>query len=105
MGVGVRTATGAYVSVLAPGKTDSTACNPSKSTKPIFHVVVPITTNTHERRKSIQKMKNENSTQYDEGKERQESEIRKKTGNERKYMKSKKRLHTKYKTSTTTRTA
>ena len=44
--------TGAYVSLLAPGKTDYTACHPRKTTTYILHVA-PITTHTHDRRKSI----------------------------------------------------
>ena len=48
--------TGAYVSSLAPGKADYTACNPRKTTTYTLHVV-PITTHTHDRRKSIAKKK------------------------------------------------
>ena len=49
--------TGAYVSLLAPGQNDSyTAFHPRKSTTYILHVV-PITTHTHERRKSFGKKK------------------------------------------------
>ena len=48
--------TGSYVSPLAPGKTDYNACHPRKTTTYILHVV-PITTHTHDRRKSIGKMK------------------------------------------------
>ena len=48
--------TGAYVSLLVPGKTDYTACHPRKTTTYILHVV-PITTHTHVRRKSIRKKK------------------------------------------------
>ena len=44
--------TGAYVSLLAPGKTDYTVCHPRKTTTYILHVV-PITTHTDDRRKSI----------------------------------------------------
>ena len=47
---------GEYVSLLAPGKTDYTACHPRKTTTHILHVV-PITTHTHNRRKSIGKKK------------------------------------------------
>ena len=46
--------TGTYVSLLAPGKTDYTACHPRKTTTCILHVV-PITTHTHDRPKSIRK--------------------------------------------------
>ena len=42
--------TGAYVSLLAPGKTNYTACHPRKTTTHILHVV-SITTHTHNRRK------------------------------------------------------
>ena len=49
--------TGAYVSLLAPGKTDYTACHPRKTTTYILHVV-SITTHTHDRRKSIGKKRN-----------------------------------------------
>ena len=48
--------TGAYVSLLAPGKTDYTACHPRKTTTYILHVV-SITAHTHDRRKSIGKKK------------------------------------------------
>ena len=48
--------TGAYVSLLAPGKTDDTACHPRKTTTYILHVV-SITTHTHDRRKPIGKKK------------------------------------------------
>ena len=44
--------TGPYVSLLAPGKTDYNAYHPRKTTTHILHVV-PITTHTHDRRKSI----------------------------------------------------
>ena len=43
--------TGAYVSLLAPEKNNYTACHPRKTTTRILHVV-PITTHTHDRRKS-----------------------------------------------------
>ena len=47
--------TGAYVSLLAPGKTDYyTACHPRKTTTYILHIV-HIPTHTHDRRKSIRK--------------------------------------------------
>ena len=48
--------TGAYVPRLAPGKTDYTACHPRKTTTYRSHVV-PITTHTHDRRKSVRKKK------------------------------------------------
>jgi len=50
--------TGAYVSLLAPEKTDYTACHRRKTTTYISHVV-SITTHTHNRRKSIGKKKKE----------------------------------------------
>ena len=43
--------TGAYMSLLAPGQTDDTACHPRKTTTYILHVV-SIITHTHDRRKS-----------------------------------------------------
>ena len=45
-----------YLPLLAPGKTDYTACHPRKTTTYISHVV-SITTHTHDRRKSIGKKK------------------------------------------------
>ena len=63
--------TGAYVSLLAPGKTTYTACHARKTTTYILHVV-PITTHTHVRRKSIGNKKQEKETKRKErkGKER-----------------------------------
>ena len=46
----------AYISLLALGKTDYTACHPRKTTTYVLHVV-PITTHTHDRRKSTGKKK------------------------------------------------
>ena len=63
--------TGAYVSLLTPGKTDYTACHPRKTTRYILHVV-SITAHTHDRRKSIGKKRQIN------GKKREESEKNKK---------------------------
>ena len=61
--------TDAYVSVLAPGKTDYyTACHSRKTTTYVLHVV-PVTTHTHDRRKSIAKTK---QRKEDKGKERKE---------------------------------
>ena len=48
--------TGAYVSLLSPRKNDYTACHRRKTTTYILHLV-PITTHTHDRRKSIGKKK------------------------------------------------
>ena len=49
--------TGAYVSLLAPGKTYCTACHPRKTTTYILHVV-PINTHKHDRRKVNWKKRN-----------------------------------------------
>ena len=65
--------TGAYVSLLAPGKTDYTACHQRKTTTHILHVV-PIATHTHDRRsKSIGKEETKQRKE-DKGKKRQERE-------------------------------
>ena len=61
--------TGAYVSLLAPGKTDYTACHPRKTTTYILHVV-PITTHTHDRRKSNGKKKQRKGKKIQERKEK-----------------------------------
>ena len=74
--------TGAYVSLLAPGKTDFTACHPRKTTTYILHVV-PITTHTHDRRKSIGKKETKKITE-DEGKERKDKKAEIRKGKERK---------------------
>ena len=63
--------TGAYVSLLAPGKTDYSACHPGKTTMYILHVV-PITTHTHVRRKSTGKKKQSKERKEEEGKKRKE---------------------------------
>ena len=42
----------AYVSLLAPGKTDYTSCHPRKTTTYILHVV-PITTHTYARQTQV----------------------------------------------------
>ena len=70
--------TSAYVSLLAPGKTDYTACHPRKTTTYILHVV-PIATHTHVRRKSIGK-KNK----------KKEKKRKERKGNKRKEEKAKK---------------
>ena len=44
--------TGTYVALLAPEKNDYAACHPAKTTTYILHVV-PITTHTHVRLKTI----------------------------------------------------
>ena len=77
--------TGAYVSQLAPGKTDYyTACHPRKTTTYILHVV-SITTHTHDRRKSVGKKKQRKEKKIKERKEKtrkrkneKEKEIREK---------------------------
>ena len=76
--------TGAYVSLLAPGITDYTACHPRKTTTCTLHVV-PITTHTHDRRKLIGKKRKEEKKE-DKGKERKgkKSKKRKKEGKEKK---------------------
>ena len=61
--------TGAYVSLLAPGKTNYTACHPRKTTMYILHVV-PITTHTHDRRKSIGKKKQRKEKKIKQRKEK-----------------------------------
>ena len=61
--------TGAYVSLLALGKTDYTACHPRKTTTYILHVV-PITTHTHDRRKSIEKKKQREENKIKERKDK-----------------------------------
>ena len=84
--------TDAYVSLLAPGKTDYTACHPRKTTTYILHVV-SITTHTHGRRKSIGK-KETQKRKEDKGKERKEKRAKKKRkrkGKKREDKKSKKR--------------
>ena len=84
--------TGAHVSLLAPGKTDYTACHPRKTTTYILHVV-SITTHTHDRRKSIGKRNKEQIRRERERHKREESEKRKRKrkGKKRKDKKSKKR--------------
>ena len=74
--------TGAYVSLLAPGKTDYTACHPRKTNTYILHIV-PITTHTHDRRKSIGKKETKKRTE-DEGKERKDRKAKIRKGKERK---------------------
>ena len=83
--------TGAYVSLLAPGKTDYTACHPRKTTTYILHVV-PTTTNTHVRRKRIGKKKQRKDKKRKERKieKRKESEKRKRKGKKRKTRKARK---------------
>ena len=64
-----RSMPGAYVSFLAPGKTDYTACHPRRTTTYILHVV-SITTHTHDRRKSTGKKKQRKEKKIKERKEK-----------------------------------
>ena len=84
--------TGAYVSLLAPGKTDYTACHPRKTTTYILHVV-SITTRTHDRPKSIGK---ETKKRKEEKMEERKENKAKKENNKRKEVKEKteKLVHT-----------
>ena len=77
---------GAYVSLIAPGETDLTACHPAKTTMYILHVV-PITTHTHDRRKSIGKKERKKEKKIKERKEKK----RKRKNEEGKKRKQKKR--------------
>ena len=79
---------GAYVSLLAPGKTDYAACHPSKTTTYISHVV-PITPHTHDRRKSIgkketKKRKERKDKKAINEKERKENKVKEKKRRARK---------------------
>ena len=68
--------TGAYVSLLAPGKTDYTACHPRKITtyEYILRVlIVSITTHTHDRRKSIGEKKQRKEKKVKERKEKKKA--------------------------------
>ena len=80
--------TGAYVSLLAPGKTDQTGCRPRKTATCMLHVVY-ITTHTHDRRKSIGKKKQRTNKKRKEGKKEQRRKRKKKTKKERKERKDK----------------
>ena len=61
--------TGAYVSLLGPGKMDYTACPPKKTAAYILHVI-PITTHTHDRRRSFKKKKQRKEKKTKEKKEK-----------------------------------
>ena len=62
--------TGAYISLLAPGQTDySAACHQRKTTTYVIHVL-PITTHTHDRRKSIGEEKQRKEKKIKERKEK-----------------------------------
>ena len=58
--------TGAYVSLLAPGKTDHTACHPRKTTTYILHVV-PITAHT---------IRTTDASQLEKKKQRKEKKVK-----------------------------
>ena len=73
---------GAYVSLLAPGKTDYTACHLIKTTTYILHVV-PITTHTHDRHKSVGK-KETKRRKKDKGKEKKDKQAKKRKKTEKK---------------------
>ena len=77
--------TGAYVSLLVPGKPDYIACHQRKTTTYTLHVV-PITTHTHDRRKSIGKKKKRKENKIKERKEK----TRKRKNEKRKKRKDKK---------------
>ena len=80
--------TGAYVSQLAPGKTDYTACHPRKTTTHILHFV-PITTHTHVRRKLIGKMKQRKYRKRKERKEKRKTRKARRQDEKRKQEKQK----------------
>ena len=81
--------TGVYVSQLAPGNSDYTACHPRKIATCILHVV-PITTHTRVRRKSIGKRNKEEKKRGErKGKERKEK--KRKESEEGKTRRDKKR--------------
>ena len=73
-----------YVSLLAPEKTDYTACHPRKTTTYTLHVV-SITTHTHDKRKSIgKKEQRTNKKKKDRKEKRRKSEKETAKGKERK---------------------
>ena len=79
--------TGAYVSLLATGKTGYTACHPRQTTTYVLHVVLPLrirTTDASQVRKQTKKRKG------NKGKERREKKAKKKTKEERKERRDKK---------------
>ena len=86
---------GAYASLLAPGKTDYNACHPRKTATYILHIV-PITTHTHDRRKSIGKKETKERKEH-KGKERKDKKSKKRQDKKRKKGKEKrKKYHTRY---------
>ena len=74
--------TGAYVSLLAPEKTDYTSCHPRKTTTYILHVV-SIATHTHDGRKSIGKKKQRKEKKIQEWKEKRRKQTKKKKRKEK----------------------
>ena len=81
--------TGAYVSLLAPGKTDCTPCHPKKTTTCILHVA-PITTHTHDRRESIGKKKQRKEEKIKERRENTRKRKNKEKGKQKKQEKQEK---------------
>ena len=76
--------TGAFVSLLAPGETDYTACHPRKTTTYILHVV-SISTHTRDRRKSIkEKIESKKKKERKEQKTKQTKTKNERIGNIRK---------------------
>ena len=83
---------GAYVSLLAPGKAGYTACHPRKTTTYILHVVL-ITMHTHVRLKSLgkkkrkeqrrQRRKDNKRKRKRRGKEKKRKDKKRKQGKER----------------------
>ena len=55
--------TATFVAILAPEKTDYTACHPENTTTMYILHVVPITKHTHVRRKSIGEKKRKQNTE------------------------------------------
>ena len=68
---------GAYFSLLKPGETGYTACHPRTTTTYILHVV-PITTRTKDRRKSIGQKKPRKDKKKKERKDKKGTEKKKK---------------------------
>ena len=92
--------TGAYVALFAPGKIDYTACHPGKTTTYIL-LVVPVTTHTHVRRKSIGNKKQRKERRERKEKKRNEkkrNEMKRKESEKGKEIKKKARKARKYKT-------
>ena len=83
--------TGAYVSLLASGKNDYTACHPRKTTTCILHVV-HITTHTHVRRKSIGKKKQRKEKKRKERKEKNRKDKKSKKRQEEEGRKGKEKI-------------